>query len=81
MSRANVALHLPPEAVGLVLHHRRLVHGLHPAVHVLLRVGAEEVRPHAAVLRLRVNHSAPVVNVRAHARVVGLWERREGGSD
>jgi hypothetical protein len=33
------------------------------------------------VLRLRVNHSAPVVNVRAHARVVGLWERREGESD
>lgn len=62
----------------MVLHERGLVHGADPAVHVLLRVGAEEVGPHAAVLGLRANHRALTVDVRAHARVAGLRGRENG---
>lgn len=41
----------PLNGVSL-LHQRRLVHGPYPAVHVLLCVCAEEIRPHPAVFRL-----------------------------
>lgn len=63
---------LPLEYGSVVLHQGSLVHGLHPAAHVLLRVGAEEVRPHPSMLCLRTNHRAPVVNVGAHTCVAGL---------
>ena len=58
----------------MTLHERGLVHGSDPAVHVLLGVGAEIVRPHPAVLRLRANHRVLIVNVGAHPCVARLGE-------
>lgn len=69
---------LPDECVRLVLHQCRLVHGPQPGVHVLLGVSAEVIRPHPSVLRLRANHRALLVNVRAHTSVVSLWEEKRG---
>lgn len=69
---------LPDECVGLVLHQCCMVHGLQPGVHVLLGVGAEVIRPHPSVLRLRANHRALFVNVGAHTSVASLWEEKRG---
>lgn len=60
----------------MALHQRGLVHGPDPAIHVLLCVGAEEIGPHATVLRLRANQRILIVNVGAHSRVAGLRERQ-----
>lgn len=60
----------------MALHQCGLVHGPDPAIHVLLCVGAEVVRPHATVLGLRANQRILIVNVGAHSRVAGLRERQ-----
>lgn len=62
----------PAQRVALVLHQSRLFHGLQPGVQVLLGVGAEVIRSHPSVLRLRANHRALLVNKRTHAGVSGL---------
>lgn len=67
-----VCAFLPDECIGVVLHQCGLVHGLQPGVHVLLRVSTEVIRPHPSVLRLRANHRALLVNVRAHTSVASL---------
>ena len=71
-----LACAVPLQHGGVVLHEGSLVHGFHPTMHVLLGVSTEEVRSHPTVLRLRANHRVPIVNVRAHARVAGLWEEK-----
>lgn len=63
---------VPDRCVAVVLHQCGLVHGPQPGAHVLLGVGTEVIRPHASVFRLRANHRAPLVNIRAHASVAGL---------
>lgn len=69
---------LPDESVGVVLHQCSLVHGPQPGVHVLLGVSAEVIRPHPSVFRLRANHRALHVNVRAHTSVASLKGKRRG---
>lgn len=61
----------------MTLHQCRLVHGPDPAIHILLRVGAEEVGPHATVLGLRANQRILIVNVRAHSGVAGLRQTKK----
>ena len=68
----------PFDRVAL-LHACGLIHGPYPAVQVLLSVGAEEVRSHPAVFRLRANHRVLIVNVGAHSCVAGLREIERGG--
>lgn len=53
-----------------------MVHGLQPGVHVVLGVSTEVIRPHPSVLRLRANHRALLVNIRAHASVASLQEEK-----
>lgn len=65
----------PPLYSVTLLHQRSLVHGLDPAIHVLLRVRAEEICPHPAVFCLWANHRVPIVNVGAHSRMGRLSKR------